>query len=64
MKRFKTSHLWKRFLCGALSVLMIFGSGRSLTTIYADTIEHTHIWATKYVYVLLHPLLPNQQAPS
>ena len=48
MKRFKTSHLWKRFLCGALSVLMIFGGGRSPTTIYADTIEHTHIWATKY----------------
>ena len=48
MKRFKTSHLWKKFLCGALSALMIFGGGRSPTTIYADTIEHTHIWATKY----------------
>lgn len=48
MKTFKTSNLWKRFLCGALSALMIFGGGRSPTTIYADTIEHTHIWATKY----------------
>ena len=28
--------------------LLIFGGGRSPTTAYADTVEHTHIWATKY----------------
>lgn len=48
MKTFKTSNLWKRFLCGALSALMIFGGGRSPTVVDAETINHTHIWATKY----------------
>lgn len=28
-------------------MVLIFG-GRSPTTVYADAIEHTHIWATKY----------------
>ena len=38
MKTFKTSNLWKRFLCGTLSALMIFGGGRSPTVVdAADT---------------------------
>ena len=38
MKTFKTSNLWKRFLYGALSALMIFGGGRSPTVVdAADT---------------------------
>ena len=38
MKTFKTSNLWKRFLCGTLSALIIFGGGRSPTVVdAADT---------------------------
>ena len=29
-------------------IVLIFGGGRSSTTVYADTVEHTHIWADKY----------------
>ena len=29
-------------------MVLIFGGGRSPTTVYADTVEHTHIWATTY----------------
>ena len=29
-------------------IVLIFGGGRSPTTVYADAIEHTHIWADKY----------------
>ena len=29
-------------------IALIFGGGRSPTTVYADTVEHTHIWADKY----------------
>ena len=40
MKTFKTSNLWKRFLCGTLSALMIFGGGRSPTVVdAADTAD-------------------------
>ena len=27
MKTFKASNMWKKFLCGALSTLLIFGGG-------------------------------------
>lgn len=40
MKIFKASNMWKRFLCGALSALMIFGGGRSPTVVdAADTAD-------------------------
>ena len=40
MKTFKTSNLWKRFLCGVLSALLIFGGGRSPTVVdAADTTD-------------------------
>lgn len=31
-----------------LSLIVLIFGGRSSTAVYADTIEHTHIWATKY----------------
>ena len=42
MRRFKS-------ICVLLSlIVLVIGGGRSPTTVYADTVEHTHIWATKY----------------
>lgn len=42
MRRFKS-------ICVLLSLMvLIFGGGRSPTAVFADTIEHTHIWATTY----------------
>lgn len=29
-------------------IVLVIGEGRSPTTVFADTIEHTHIWATTY----------------
>jgi len=30
------------------SMVLIFGGGRSPTAGFADTVDHTHIWATTY----------------
>lgn len=54
MKTFKTSNLWKRFLCGALSALMIFG-GRSPTVVDAADLDVTISYAGRQVQTWTAP---------
>ena len=49
MNAMKTSRM-RRFksICVLLSLIVLVIGGRSPTTVFADAIEHTHIWATAY----------------
>jgi hypothetical protein len=52
MKTFKASNMWKKFLCGALSTLLIFGGGRwSPTVVDAANAINLDVYNVKDGYV-------------
>lgn len=51
MKTFKASNMWKKFLCGALSTLLIFGGGWSPTVVDAANAINLDVYNVKDGYV-------------
>lgn len=51
MKTFKASNMWKKFLCGALSTLLIFGGRWSPTVVDAANAINLDVYNAKDGYV-------------